>query len=400
MNLMLMALLTGYGVSEVGKGPITTDTAGGTMPYLYAKYVLRGTYTVGSTGLRSNTAISDTITLSGIPSGPDVVKAFLIYSVIANEPHPEMRLNGSPVSGVQVARGPSPCWNDSLIYTYVADITPQVQAIGNGDYILSGFYCPSGTNYQPGGTDGASIIAIYCDNNLPVRAVVLYLGAFTITWKLNMDHEDTLTWSMGNFTASNPVTTARVTMLFSDGQDYWNFGQFGWNTGKEKLYFQSVLLRSGTRGLPGGSGNLYDEVDYPNAEGAIPGGASSVQMTLIAAPDTPNTNYEDCITVVGSVLSVSTTEAETYNCVLSAEEGTAAGDLSLRVAGSRIVLSLPFPVNGNLSLYSSDGRLLGVIAEGRLSSGELPLPSLGPGVYFLRLRTEIGEAGAKLILSG
>ena len=399
MNLMLM-LLAGFGVSEVGKGPITTDTAGGTMPYLYAKYVLRGTYTVGSTGLRSNTAITDTITLSGIPSGPDVVKAFLIYSVIANEPHPEMNLNGSPVSGVQVGRGPSPCWNDSLIYTYVADITPQVKATGNGNYILSGFYCPSGTNYQPGGTDGASIIVIYCDNNLPVRDVVLYVGAFTVTWQLNMDYEDTLTWSMGNFTASNPVSTARVTMLFSDGQDYWNYGQFGWNTGKEKLYFQSALLRSGTRGLPGGSGNLYDEVDYPNAQGEIPGGASSVHMTLITAPDTPTTAIEDCITVVSSILSVSTTEAETYNCVLSADEGVATDGLGLRVAGGRIVLSLPFPTAGSLRLYSSDGRLLGVLAEGRLSSCKLPVPSLEPGVYFLRLSTEAGEVVAKLVVRG
>ncbi len=345
MNLLVFAILAGFGASEIGKGPITADTFGGTMPALYARYVLRGSYVVGSTGLRSNNPISDTITLSGLPSGPDVVRAFLIYSVIANSPQPQMNLNGSPVSGVQVGRGPSPCWNDSLIYTYVADITPQVQAIGNGNYILSGFYCPSGTNYQPGGTDGASIVAIYCDDQLPVRAVVLYLGAFTVTWKLNYSGEDTLTWSMGNFTASNPVTSARTTMLFADGQDNWNFSQFGYNTGKEKVYFQSTLLRSGTRGLPGGDGNLYDMVDYPNAHGDIPGGATSVQMKLIMAPDTPTTAWEVCITVVGSVLSVSTTDAETFQCVLSAEESLFRSELSLRVLGNRVFLSVPFPVD-------------------------------------------------------
>ncbi|MGC8894986.1 MAG: T9SS type A sorting domain-containing protein [candidate division WOR-3 bacterium] len=397
MNLMFIALLV-YGASEAGKGPITTDTAGGTMPYLYARYVLRGSYTIGSTGLRSNNPKTDTITLSGLPSGPDVVKAFLIYSVIANSPNPQMSLNGSPVSGVQVGRGPSPCWNDSLIYTYVADITPQVKTIGNGDYILSGFYCPSGTNYQPGGTDGASIVAIYCDNNLPVRTVVLYVGAFTVTWQLNMNYEDTLSWTMGNFTASNPVTTARATMLFSDGQDYWYYSQFGYSAGKEKLYFQSVLLRSGTYGLPGGEGNLYDAVDYPNAQGAISGGATSVQMTLILAPDTPNTAFEDCITIVGSILSVSSVDAETFQCVLSADEGFAGDEFGLRVAGHRITLSLPFPVAGVLSLYSSDGRLVRVLADGTLSSSEIPVPPLEPGIYFIKLTTRIGGAETKLIV--
>ncbi|MEO0211167.1 MAG: hypothetical protein ABIN66_04840 [candidate division WOR-3 bacterium] len=398
MNAILIVIIAGYGFSEIGKGPITVDTPGGTMPYLYARYVLRGTYTVASTGLRSNNPKTDTITLTGIPSGPDVVRAFLIYSVIAAIPHPEMSLNGSPVSGVQVGRGPSPCWDDSLIYTYIADITPQVQAIGNGDYILSGFYSPSGTNYRPGGTDGASIVVIYCDDNLPVRTVVLYVGAYTVTWQLNYYYEDTLTWTMGNFTASNPVTTARVTMLFSDGQDYWNYSQFGYNTGKEKLYFQSALLRDGTYGLPGSSGDLYDEVDYQNAQGVIPGGATSVQMKMILAPDTPNTAYEDCITVVGSILSISSVDAETFSCVLSSEEGLADDHLAIRVAGNRAFLSVPFPVNGSLRLYRSDGRLVGVLADGKLSSCEIGLPRLEPGVYFLKLRTDIGDSEAKVLI--
>jgi hypothetical protein len=163
------------------------------------------------------------------------------------------------------------------------------------------------------------------------------------------------------------------------------------------VYFNGNLIRSGQYGLPGGDGNLWDAVHIANAAGYIPGGASSASGQLSVDYDP---TYGDCITTVGHILSVSTPEAETYNCVLSADEGVATDGLGLRVAGGRIVLSLPFPTAGSLRLYSSDGRLLGVLAEGRLSSCKLPVPSLEPGVYFLRLSTEAGEAVAKLVVRG
>jgi len=390
MLYALMFLMSSAGASQPGtKGETRWGKDGGTGLAFYSKYVLKGNYIVGSCGLRFTG--SGTINISGLPSSPEIVKAYLIYSVIANSPQPQGNVNGIPISGSLVGTGPTPCWTESYIYTYVADVTPIVQAVGNGTYTLTGFYNPSGYP-APGGAEGATMVVIFCNRGSTVRTVVVYAGAYTLDFA---GGPSSYSWNITNFTATNPVTSARTTLLFADGQDYWYESYMGVPCGLEYVYFNGNLIRSGQYGLPGGDGNLWDAVHIANAAGYIPGGASSASGQLSVDYDP---TYGDCITTVGHILSVSTTEAETYNCVLSADEGVATEGLGLRVAGGRIVLSLPFPTAGSLRLYSSDGRLLGVLAEGRLSSCELPVPSLEPGVYFLRLSTEAGEEGAKLII--
>ncbi|MGC8894987.1 MAG: hypothetical protein ACP5QG_09115 [candidate division WOR-3 bacterium] len=365
-----------------------SDKDGGTSLAFYAKYVLKGNYIVGSTGLRFTG--SGSINISGLPSSPQIVKAYLIYSVIASTPQPQGNLNGTPISGSLVGSGPSPCWSESYIYTYVADVTTIVQAVGNGTYTLTGFYNPAG-NPPPGGADGATLVVIFCDQGSTVRTVLVYLGAYTLDFA---GGPSSYNWNITNFTATNPVNSAKTTLVFADGQDYWYESYAGVPCGLEYVYFNGALVRSGQYGLPGGDGNLWDAVHIANAASYIPGGASTVsgQLSVDYDPD-----WGDCITTVGHILSVSSVETETYNCALSAEEGVADGNIDLRVAGHRITLSLPFPVAGVLSLYSSDGRLVRVLADGTLSSSEIPVPPLEPGIYFLRLVTDLGSSDVKLV---
>ncbi|MEO0146140.1 MAG: hypothetical protein ABIM19_04830 [candidate division WOR-3 bacterium] len=365
------------------------DKDGGTSLAFYAKYVIRGNYVIGSTGLRFTG--SGSINISGLPSSPEIVKAYLIYSVVASSSQPQGFINGTPLSGVLVGSGPSPCWTESFVYTYVADVTPVVQSVGNGTYTLTGFYNPGG-DPPPGGAEGATLVVIFCDQGNTVRSVVVYLGAYTLNFASG---PSSYTWNLANFIATNPVTSARTTLIFADGQDYWNESQFGIPCGLEYVYFNGYLIRSGQYGLPGGDGNLWDAVHIANAASYIPGGASSVSGSLSVDYDP---SWGDCITTVGHILSVSSTEAETYNCVLSSEEGFADDHLAIRVAGNRAFLSVPFPVNGSLRLYRSDGRLVGVLADGKLSSCEIGLPRLEPGVYFLKLRTDIGDSETKVLI--
>ncbi len=392
MNWLFIFLVADLGASQpVTGGDTRHDKDGGTDLALYAKYVLKGNYIIGSTGLRFTG--SGSINISGLPSSPEIVKAYLIYSVIANSSQPQGNLNGTPISGSLVGSGPSPCWSESYIYTYVADVTSIVQTVGNGTYTLTGFYNPPG-NPPQGGADGATLVVIFCDQGSTIRTVLVYAGAYTLNFS---GGASSYNWNLTNFMATNPVSSARTTLIFADGQDYWYESYIGIPCGLEYVYFNGSLVRSGQYGLPGGDGNLWDAVHIANAASYIPGGASSVsgQLSVDYDPD-----VGDCITTLAHILSVSSVEAETYSCVLSAEEGFSGGDLGLRVAGDRILLSLPFPAFGSLRLYCSDGRLAGVLAEGRLSSGEIALPSLDPGVYFLKLRTEIGGAEAKLVVGG
>jgi len=395
MNWFFLAVMASLGTSQAGTEGETYSKHGGTSLALYAKYVLKGNYIVGSCGLRFNGG-QCTINLSGLPASPDIVKAYLIYSVIAATEQPQGNLNGTPVNGVLRGTGPTPCWfGYPDIYTYVADVTNIVRATGNGTYNLTGFYDPGGSPYSPAGADGASLVVIFCDNGSVIRTIVIYLGAYTLDAS---DDPSTYNWNLANFTATNPVTSARTTLIFADGQDYFWESYWGKPTGLEYVYFNGNLIRSGQYGLPGGDGNLWDAVHISNAASYIPGGASSVSGQLTTERDA--SNARDCITAVAHILSVSSVEAETYYCgPVSSEEEFAGDEFSLRAAGNRVLLSLPFPVSGNMRLYSSDGRLVRVLADGKLTSGEVEIPPLEPGVYFLKLRTEIGAAEAKVIAS-
>jgi len=387
-----MVLMVNLGASQDGAGEgVKPDKDGGTGLAFYSKYVLKGNYIIGSPGLRFTG--SGSINISGLPASPEIVRAYLIYSVIASSSQPQGNVNGTPIAGVQVGSGPSPCWLESYIYTYVADVTTIVQAVGNGAYNLTGFYNPTG-DPAPGGADGATLVVIFCDQGSTVRTVVVYAGTYTLDFS---GGPSSYSWNVTNFTATNPVTSARTTLIFADGQDYWYEGYAGVPCGLEDVYFNGNLVRSGQYGLPGGDGNLWDAVHIASAGGYIPGGAGSVSGQLSVDYDP---TWGDCITTVGHILSVSSIEAETYSCVLSADEGLASSELGLRVAGKRILLILPFPVPGSLMLYRSDGRLVRVLADGNLSSGDLPVPSLEPGVYFLKLSTGIGGAEAKLVVRG
>ena len=386
--VVMMLLLMGSG-GFTHKGAPSTK-AGGTGLNFYAKHVLKGNYLIGSCGMRF--AGTGTITISGLPNNAVIPAAYLVFSVIADGTQPNGYLDGNPITGTLVGSAPSPCWGENSIYTYIADVTDIVAAHGNGTYSLSGFYNSSGDYPMPGGTDGASLVVIYCDDSSTVRTVVLFAGAYTLN---DPDDMSSYTWTIDNFQATNPVTSGRFSLLFADGQDYWNESYAGYPSGLESVYFQSYLLKSGQYGLPGANGNLWDAVHYHQAASYIPNGASSVQARYTIGWD--GNGYADCVTVMGSVLSVSSTENETDQCVTDVEEGFFTQP-SMKVMPGFVRVSLPFKVPGSLKLYATDGRLVATLADNEVETGDYPVPDLKPGVYLLKLHTDIYSGQEKLVV--
>ncbi len=406
MLTTLLTLFAGFASLPYGtRGSCCDETggkSGGTRPAFYTRITLRGNYVQASTGLRF--VSSGSLNLTGLPggSGAYVAKAYLIYSVIASSSMPAMQLNGSPVTGVLVGSAPSPCWGDPNIYTYIADVTSIVRANGDGIYTLSGYYNPSG-DPPPGGTDGATLVAIYCEpdyGGTPPKDVVIYLGAYSLTdgeecdtWG-DITDLDSLQWTTANFNATNPVSSAKLTVLFADGQDYWNG-----TCGQEIVQFNGQTLRQGSTGLPGGNGNLYDAVHVENAISLIPGGSSSASNYFEVKWDESGcSGCVDCVTAIGQILMVSTTNPENFDCqALEVEEGWIERP-PLMVSGTEVIMSLPFPMLGELEVYSATGQRIETLSWGKLESGRWNLKSMGPGVYYVVLRTEAFTASAKVVI--
>ncbi|MEO0249775.1 MAG: T9SS type A sorting domain-containing protein, partial [candidate division WOR-3 bacterium] len=87
-----------------------------------------------------------------------------------------------------------------------------------------------------------------------------------------------------------------------------------------------------------------------------------------------------------------------FNCqALEVEEGWVDRP-PLMVNGTEVIMSLPFPMLGELEVYSATGQRIKTLAWGSLESGRWNLKSLGPGVYYIILRTEAFRASAKVVI--
>src|ERR1700756_2529249 len=108
------------------------------------------------------------ISISGIPSGSVILKAFLYTSLLSNT-NTSVTLNlenpagtSASYSMTMVGQDASPCWETvsyQYAYTYRADVTSVVT--GNGTYNVSGLPVYPNSGYND--VEGASLIIIYTD---------------------------------------------------------------------------------------------------------------------------------------------------------------------------------------------------------------------------------------------
>ncbi len=341
---------------------------GGTGISFYYADTLHGNYVTGDTALFYGSP--GTITLSGIPGGATLSKAFLIWAVVANSANPAMTFNGNPLTGTSLGSAPTPCRAGfgSTTYAYIADVTAYVT--GNGVYTVTGF---------PSYAEGASLIVIYELASEPLRNIVFYTGAFTIEGGLYYRYN----WTMTNFRADNPVGYAKITFFFYDGQDIPNGSDCGW----EYLYYEAYA-DSNKQLIAGWDGAYWDDTTFIMT-GWTPPGATSIQVGYATDCD----NHEqggctDCIGTMGAILAVNTPNP-------TGTDETASRPCSVRFGPGYVELA--GNTKGDLVAYSADGRLVSVLGSGDLSAGRYDLARFGPGVYVVRLTGESPATGKVLV---
>ncbi|MGC8894998.1 MAG: hypothetical protein ACP5QG_09170 [candidate division WOR-3 bacterium] len=337
---------------------------GGTGISFYYADTLRGNYVTGDTGLYY--VSSGTVTVSGIPGGATISKAFLIWTCLLSASNPAMTFNGTPLTGTLIGTAPSPC-RGTPVYAYISDVTSYVT--GNGSYTLSGFPSP---------TEGASLIVIYELASEPLRNIVFYTGAYTIEGGLYYRYN----WTMSNFLAENPVGYAKITFFFYDGQDIPNGSDCGW----EYLYYEAYA-DSNKQLIAGWDGAYWDDTTFNMTAYTTPG-ATSIQVGY--ATDCDNHDQggcTDCIGTMGAILAVNTPDPT------STDEMAGVGLIRFGPG----YVELTGQTRGTLNAYSSDGRLVAILGTGELPAGRYDLSGLGPGLYVIRLTGENTALGKALV---
>jgi hypothetical protein len=115
-----------------------------------------------------------TITVSGIPDGASITKAFLWWNGPTNSADPAanaaVTFNGTPVTGTNIGISGDNNWGFQNSQSYRADVTDQVP--GNGSYSLAGFVKPGGIDIN-----GVGLIVFYRNGTTADdRNVVLWNG--------------------------------------------------------------------------------------------------------------------------------------------------------------------------------------------------------------------------------
>ena len=204
--------------------------------HYFKNYFVTGDYAVGGVGLRGKGAggmASGTINMSGVPTGADLVAALLYWQTVENTATPSA-MNGlfdnhKIVGAVLGDPQNAACGNFGQkgrvyradVLRFLAVDKAKSVRIANGPHLVS---LPDGgpaPNSLPL-TNGATLVVIYrivVPGNpaaAPLRAVVIYDGAFTLGRR-----SDDLEQTIKGFyqTTSNPA--AKITHIVSNGQPNW-----------------------------------------------------------------------------------------------------------------------------------------------------------------------------------
>ncbi|MGC8894951.1 MAG: hypothetical protein ACP5QG_08925 [candidate division WOR-3 bacterium] len=179
---------------------------------------------------------------------------------------------------------------------------------------------------------------------------------------------ESTTWIQTGFQATNPIGDAKAALTISECQDGYNsYANFNGNF---------VAYFNGTN-----PGNHYGHWEG-NPAAWMAGGATQATWYVWRYTDG---SVADCIAPVISVISVTSTENETYNCVLEAEEGQSVlpgKPKIIRVVPGGIMLSGIPGSSVNLALYDPTGRSEGYTRIDFSRSGESFVPAR-TGIWFL-----------------
>jgi len=229
----------------------------------FKNYFITGDYVVGGVGLRGlggvgyvNSAgavvpgipgiAAREITISGVPSDADIVAAFLYWQVVSkNSLGPDSGATGvkfrgnpltstaGPIAKVLNPNGTAPCWSSGgatgspggqhRTYTYRTDVLGFFDVDENpsspryGKFIVNGPHEVQLPDSGPAGSAvpialGASLVLVYRDPTMPLNAIVLYDGGYTMDQSTQLMSQTI----KGFYQAKD--TTARITHIVGSGQ--------------------------------------------------------------------------------------------------------------------------------------------------------------------------------------
>lgn len=232
---------------------------------------LKGDYATAGVGLRGQTA--GQITLSGIPSGASVEKAYLYWSFLDDGVLPSeknLTFNGTAIIGTGIGSGGDTCWGKQNSRAFRAEVTSLVA--GNGTYALSDV-ASDGTLLA----QGASLVVLYKDATGAERTIVVKDGNGVIN-----SSNFNLATTLNGFIANG--ISAKTTFIVGDGQ-----------------FFSDTLSFTGGRGtftandtFDGSDGELWD-TDTHDVSSFVAQGDTSVSIAM------PLVN--DCLNWVAQVFS-------------------------------------------------------------------------------------------------
>jgi hypothetical protein len=305
------------------------------------KTTVQGDYVAAGVGLRD--ASAGTITVS-LPSGSEIVNAFLYWAVMANStPSAGITFNDSSVNGTLVGTAPTPCWAETTIYAFRADVTDLATSGANTVNLTSGAR-----------REGASLVVVFSDVSSAYRTVIIQDGAVTFFFPPPVP----VTFS--TFTASGSPPQAKTTWIVADGQH---------DVGAPN----TRLLVDGTEianhALNGnGPGSQFWDTRTDDISAFVPSGDTSVTVAIESNAD-PGGVY-DCLTWVAQVLSVTTqppNQAPTANSQsVSTAEDTAKA----------ITLTGSDPEGGELAFNVTTGPAHGTL------SGAAPSVTYTPNLNY------------------
>lgn len=242
----------------------------------FETFELRGNYTAAGVGLRGRTW--GIITLSNIPIGASIHKAYLYWSFLDNGllvSEQNLTLNGIPILGTEIGNGEDTCWSRTYSRAFRADITPLIA--GNGTYMLAGIANQSSLLAQ-----GASLVVVYADENGVLRTVIIQDGNGVIN-NGNIHLATTIDGFIASDTGSG--VSAKTTFIVGDGQDFTDTNIFTAGLGTLTLF----------NTLNGSDGGLWDTDTY-DVSSYVASGDTSASIAI--------SRGSDCLNWVAQIFSV------------------------------------------------------------------------------------------------
>lgn len=291
MKRALLAAVTGALLLQLQQGAPLSAQAPDALTF-FKNYFITGDYVVGGVGLRGqgvNGTATGAITIAGVPEGADVVAAFLYWQVVLAADNPDagsvpVTFNHHPLSsaegpfgkviGAETARS---CWsgppeevdNMRRNYSFRADVLRLFDIDETtGKFIVNGSHQVQLPDGPQATALGATVVVLYRDSTLPLSAIVMYDGGYTMDWRTPPMSQQI----EGFYQPATPA--ARLTHIVGGGR----------LSGSQRLRFNGASIAANPfRSVLGPSwDNPSFDVTSPTALAAV---NTSVDPLAVNAPD-------------------------------------------------------------------------------------------------------------------